>query len=99
MHRDEVKEIVMGMLIQNEQSISPRSDRDLFWYRLKDVFSIWIYMLGKTPLASVWWSGGRWYYSIPILDKTGDEEFREDAVARVETHLAESDSAYIAVLG
>lgn len=89
----------MEILIEDEKIISPRSGRDLFWHRLKDTLSISIYMLGNTPLASVWWVGGRWYYSIPILDKTGDEEFRDDAMACVETHLAESDSTYIAALG
>lgn len=99
MNRDEIKKIVMGMLIENEQSISPRSGRDLFWHRLNDVFSIWIYMLGKAPIASVWWADGAWHYSIPICSETGYEEFREDAMARAETHIAETKSAYIAALG
>ena len=86
MNRDKIKEIVMEMLIENEQSISPRSGR-------------WIYMLGKAPIASVWWADGVWHYSIPICSETGYEESREGAMACVETHISESKSAYIAALG
>ena len=99
MNRDEIKKTVAEILIENEQDIFPRSGRDLFWYSLRGIISTWIYMLGPTPLASVWWSGARWHYSIPILDKAGNEESREDAMARAETHIAETKSAYIAALG
>ncbi len=99
MNRYEIKKIVMEILIENERDIPPRSGRDLFWYCLKDVFSVWIYMLSKAPIASVWWADDVWHYSIPICSETGNEESREDAMARVEAHLAESKSAYIAALG
>ncbi len=99
MNKDEIRKIVSELLIENERNLSPISGRDLFWNNLRGVVSTWIYMHGNNPLASVWWSNGRWQYSIPILDKTGDKEFREDAMARVETYLAESDSTYIAALG
>lgn len=98
MNRDEVKEIVMEILIENEQNLTPRSGRDLFWYALKGVISTWIYMLGAVPIASVWWSGDGWYYCVPMLNETGNEKFREDAMSCVEAHLAETKSPYIEAL-
>lgn len=89
MDRDKIKKIVMEMLIENDQCISPRSGRGLFWFALKGAPSTWIYMLGTDPLASVWWAGGCWNYSIPIHDTIGSEEFRADAMARVEKSLAD----------
>ena len=88
MNRDEIKKIVAEILIENERDIPPRSGRDLFWYSLRGIISTWIYMLGPTPLASVWRSGDEWRYSVPICDQVGNEESREDAMARAETHIA-----------
>ena len=99
LNRYEIKEMVMQILAENEQDLPSKSGRGLFWFRLKGVFSTWIYMLGKTPIASVWWADDVWHYSIPICDKIGNEELREDAMARAETHISESKSAYIAALG
>lgn len=68
--------------------------RDLFWKPLKGVFSTWIYMLGKSPLASVWLDAadGLWHYSIPIHEKAGSEEFRMDAFHICESSLANDET-------
>ncbi|KKL82375.1 hypothetical protein LCGC14_1985380 [marine sediment metagenome] len=99
LNRYEIKEMVMQILAENEQDLPSKSGRGLFWFRLKGVFSTWIYMLGKTPIASVWRSDDEWRYSVLICDQVGNEELREDAMARAETHIAESKSAYITALG
>lgn len=72
----------------------PRSGRDLFWFRLDGHLMTWIYMLGSDPLASVWWAedSGEWFYSIPIHNKSGREEYQIDAMACVEESLANDDS-------
>lgn len=98
MNKDKIKEIVMGILNENERNFSPKSERDLVWYSLRGIISTWIYMHGPTPLASVWWSGDSWRYSVTACNQVGDEESREDAMARVEAHLARGESAYIEAL-
>ena len=91
-NRDEIKKIVMQMLEETQEASI--SGRELFWKPLSGVFSTWIYMLYKVPLASVWLDAvdGLWHYSIPKYKKTGHEEFRIDAMHYVENCLANDDT-------
>lgn len=74
--------------------LAPRSGRELFWFKLVGRLAIWIYMLNEDPLASVWRVEGsqEWFYSIPIHNKTGREEYQTDAMACVEESLANDNS-------
>ncbi len=92
-NRDQIKKIVMQML-EEIQEDSIGSGRSLFWHPLKGVFSTWILMTGKRPMASVWLDAadGLWHYSIPIYNVNSYEEFRTDAMANVETRLANDDT-------
>lgn len=91
MDNDNIKKIVMQILEETQEASI--GGRDLFWKPLKGVFSTWIQMDGKSPLASVWLDAadGLWHYSIPIHGETGNEEFRIDAMHCVETCLANDD--------
>lgn len=96
MDNDRIKKIVMQLLVETQED-SVGSGRDLFWHPLKGVFSTWIYMLGKSPLASAWLEAadGLWHYCIPRHGETGiigTQEFRIDAMACVEQYLANDDS-------
>ena len=93
MDNDNIKKIVMQILEETQDdSVSP--GRDLVWHPLRGVFSTWIYILGKSPLASVWLDvdDGLWHYSIPMYNQTGAELFKINAMANVSSLLAEDDS-------
>lgn len=93
MDNDNIKKIVMQML-EETQDHSAGSGRDLFWHPLKGVFSTWIYMLGKRPVASVWLDAadGMWHYCISTCATCGAEQYRIDAMANVEAFLASDET-------
>lgn len=81
-------------LLEMKSMLAPRSGRELFWFKLVGCLAIWIYMLNEYPLASVWWveDSQEWFYSIPIHNKAGREEYQTDAMACVEESLANDNS-------
>ncbi len=97
--RKEIKKVVMEVLKGTQET--SLSGRELFWKPLAGVFSTWIYMLGKAPVGSVWLdaTSGLWHYSIPVLKKTGYEQFQIDAFHCVSSYLAESESDFLQALG
>lgn len=81
-------------LFEMQSTLAPRSERDLFWFKLEGHLATWVYMLNSYPLASVWWveDSHEWFYSIPIHKKAGKEKYQIDAMACVEESLANDDS-------
>lgn len=90
--RKDAEIIAIEVIAGRRPPLASRKGRDLFWFRLQDVQLIWVYMLDKNALASVWWDEDRWRYSIPIHNRQGSEEYQIDAWKAVEGALADDDN-------
>jgi hypothetical protein len=86
--RKDIERIVIETIIERQPTLAPREGRDLFWFRLQDIQFVWIYMIGKNALGTVWWGKDKWHYSIPIHSKQGTEKYQIDAWAAVENAIA-----------